>query len=318
MPDKRSVDDLSVEELERILAVKKRTERAKRMRRMAARGRVMPVDPLKGDATQEGAPPLPASGDWRGSAYRSIDVEDEENQEPRPRRGLAWRWLANKVLLLVEIGVVLALVYVIAEFFILRAQINQDALATQVPATPTARPLIDVVVLPSGHRPPDMAGNTAPLDPLEEIPAHLRDRVQPLTPWPISTPGPGQPTRLVIRAIHIDTVVVPGDTWEQLKKGVGHHPGTANPGQRGNMVLSAHNDIYGEIFRHLDQLKPGDEIVVYSEAQAFRYVVSQTRIVEPTEVSVMYPTNEASVTLISCYPYLVDNKRIVVSAQLQP
>jgi sortase A len=116
----------------------------------------------------------------------------------------------------------------------------------------------------------------------------------------------------------VDAPIVRGDTWEQLKKGVGHHIGTANPGQRGNMVLSAHNDIYGEIFRNLDKLKPGDEIVVYSGVTSFRYIISQTRIVEPTEVSVMYSTSDPTITLISCYPYLVDNKRIVVSAELQP
>jgi sortase A len=97
---------------------------------------------------------------------------------------------------------------------------------------------------------------------------------------------------------------------------VGHHIGTANPGERGNLVLSAHNDVFGEIFRYLDQLKPGDEVIIYSGSQRYRYEISQSRIVEPTEVGVMAPTNEPTVTLISCYPYLVDNKRIAVFGQL--
>lgn len=319
MPDRRSVDDLSVEELERILAVKKRTERAKRLRRLAVRGRVMSVDPLKSDGGQaESAPPI--GGDW-GTGYRSIDAEsDQEAQEAPARRGLAWRWMANQALLIIEVLVVLALIYIIAEFFVVRAELNQDTIAAiQITATPTPiRPLIDVVVLPSGHRPPDQAGNAAPLDPMDEIPAHLQGLVQPITPLPIPTPGPGQPTRLVIRAIGVDAPVVQGDTWDLLKKGVGHHQGTADPGQRGNMVFSAHNDVYGEIFRNLDKLQPGDEISVYSGAQLYRYVITQKRIVEPTEVSVMYPTSDPTLTLISCYPYLVDDKRIAITAQLQP
>jgi len=101
-----------------------------------------------------------------------------------------------------------------------------------------------------------------------------------------------------------------------LKKGVGHHIGSANPGERGNLVLSAHNDVFGEIFRHLDQLQPGDEVIIYSGSQRYRYTVSQQRLVAPTSVEVMAPTNEPTVTLISCYPYLVNNQRIVVSGQL--
>lgn len=314
MADKRSVDDLSVEELERILAVKKRMERAKRLRRLAARGRVLGVDaPEDNPGGSAALPPIEA---WQDSRYRSMDVEEARPQSRR--RGLAWGWLANKVLLIIEILIVLVLVYLSAEFFLLRVELSQPVIEAQPTLTPTVRPLIDVVVLPSGHRPPDESGNAAPLDPLDEIPEHLRGLVQPVTPLPIPTPGPGQPTRIVIRAINVDAPVVQGDSWEHLKKGVGHHQGTANPGQRGNMVLSAHNDVYGEIFRHLDQLKPGDEIVVYSGAQAFRYVVRQQRIVEPTEVSVMYPTRDATITLISCYPYLVDNKRIVIHGELQP
>jgi sortase A len=103
-----------------------------------------------------------------------------------------------------------------------------------------------------------------------------------------------------------------GDGWEQLKRGVGQHIGTANPGENGNLVLSAHNDIFGELFRDLDRLQPGDEIIVQTATQQFIYIVDRTVIVEPTDVSVMDPTDNATITLISCYPYLVDDQRIVV------
>jgi len=122
----------------------------------------------------------------------------------------------------------------------------------------------------------------------------------------------------VIKSIGVDAPIVQGDDWEQLKKGVGHHLGTANPGERGNMVLSAHNDIYGEIFRNLERVEPNDEILVYSGNRLFRYVAVQKRIIEPTEVSVMYPTRDPTTTLITCHPYLVDNKRLVVIAELRP
>ena len=108
-----------------------------------------------------------------------------------------------------------------------------------------------------------------------------------------------------------------GDGWEQLKKGVGQHIGTANPGDQGNLVLSAHNDIFGEIFRHLDQLEPGDEVVVYTSQGAYVYTVTRTKVVEPTDVSVMDPTTDPSITLVSCYPYLIDDQRIVVQGRLK-
>jgi len=111
--------------------------------------------------------------------------------------------------------------------------------------------------------------------------------------------------------------VVQGDGLEQLKKGVAQHLGTPDPGQPGNIVLSAHNDIFGQIFRRLDELAPGDEVQLHTASQVFVYVITGAKVVEPTEVSVMAPTAHPSLTLISCYPYLVDDQRIVVFADLK-
>jgi sortase A len=82
------------------------------------------------------------------------------------------------------------------------------------------------------------------------------------------------------------------------------------------MVVSAHNDIFGELFRHLDQLKPGDEVLVSTATRQWEYRVTGVQIVEPTDVSVMGSTERPTLTMISCYPYLVDNQRIVVFAEL--
>jgi hypothetical protein len=73
----------------------------------------------------------------------------------------------------------------------------------------------------------------------------------------------------------------------------------------------------GEIFRDLDQLKPGDQVILYTTQQQYVYVITGSQIVPPTQVEVMNPTSDATVTLITCYPYLVDTKRIVVFAKLQ-
>jgi sortase A len=141
--------------------------------------------------------------------------------------------------------------------------------------------------------------------------------VQSLANIPVPTPGPEQAIRLQIPAISVDAPIVQGDGWEQLKKGVGQHIPSSDPGKDGNLVLSAHNDIFGEIFRDLDQLKNGDEVTVYTNQRAYTYVVMESQVVEPTQVEVMAPTKDPTVTLISCYPYLVDDQRIVISARLK-
>lgn len=311
MRDKRPVDELSIEELERILAIRKREERARRLRRLEVQGRVAPVDPPGPEADNA----LPVFDG--GGRYRSIEVAQEEAPAlERPRVGIAWGWVFNKFLLIVELVALGGLVYILLSSFLSLRELNQAVNQARVTPTPTPRPLIDVVVLPSGHRPPSSPGVAEP-NP-EEIPAHLRGLVQAVTPQPLPTQGPEQPTRIVIKSIGVDAPVVQGDDWEQLKKGVGHHLGTANPGERGNMVLSAHNDVFGEIFRRLEKVELKDEILVYSGGRVFRYVVTQKRVIEPTEVSVMYPTSDPTTTLITCYPYLVDNKRLVVIAELQP
>jgi sortase A len=122
----------------------------------------------------------------------------------------------------------------------------------------------------------------------------------------------------VIPTLSIDWPVVPGDGWEELKRGVGHHAGSANPGERGNMILSGHNDVFGEVFRELEALKNGDQIQVFSGGKMFKYEVRAKRIVLPTELSVLNPTRESVVTLITCHPYRVDTHRLVVIAQLIP
>lgn len=135
---------------------------------------------------------------------------------------------------------------------------------------------------------------------------------------PVLTAAPVSPhaLRVVIPVIGVDAPVVHGTEAESLKLGIGHYAGTADPGQSGNHVLTGHNDIYGEVFRDLPMLKPGDEVTVYTASARYRYVIRGWRIVEPTEVSVLDSTPGPTLTLISCYPYLIDTQRIVVVGDL--
>lgn len=223
--------------------------------------------------------------------------------------------LLDIFLLLIEVAAVAGLVFVLVNGINALKDLNRQALAVIAQPTLTPTPLISAVVLPSGHTPPDGAAGALPNE--AEIPAHLRPLVQTLASMPLPTPGPEQAIRIQIPAIGIDAPIVQGDNWEQLKKGVGQHHPSANPGITGNVVLSAHNDIFGEIFRDLDRLEPGDEVILFTSQHSFTYVVSGTKITESTDVSVMEATASPTVTLISCYPYQVDDQRIVVKAILK-
>ncbi len=314
MHDRRPVEELSVEELEEILAIRKREAREARLKRLRAEGRVLDVPESAATSDQSASPQRDASALARRSKLSEVYEEEKPRRHFGPSARTVRRW-RDRLLLLVEVGAVVGLILIFINVQQSRIETNETASTAQpIQPTPVPTPLISAIVLPSGHRPPTAPGGAAPN--LDEIPAHLRAYAQSITPQPIPTPGPGQPTRIQIPAINVDAQIVSGDSWDQLKKGVGHHIGSANPGERGNLVLSAHNDVFGEIFRHLDQLKSGDEVIIYSGSQRYRYLVNEWRLVAPTQVDVMTPTNEPTVTLVSCYPYLIDNQRIVVFAQL--
>ncbi|MBN2392683.1 MAG: class D sortase [Anaerolineae bacterium] len=315
MKDHRYVDELSLEELEEVLRVRRRDERMRRMQSKSPSNAVKPLDPLR-DQTMPPVQPLdatrPAARDMSSATRYSAFVEP--GKPKRRRRPIKWRWIGDRLLLLVEVLALLGFVLIVARMVSTVQGLNEESRVFQAPPTPTPSPFIGVVVLPGGHTPPDAQRQSEPAP----IPAHLQGLVAQITPLPVPTPGPEHPRRIVIPVINVDAPVVKGDDWESLKKGAGHHIGSTNPGERGNCVISAHNDIYGEIFRDLPKMNIGDEVFVHTQTQAYRYVVEQTRIIEPTEVSVMAPTSSPVLTLISCYPYGIDSHRIVVIAALQP
>ncbi len=308
MRDRRSVDDLTIEELEQILRIRKRQARLERLQRFESVGR------RRGDV------PTPADGP-------SSSPDDHDGAQAIPYESFVYsptgarQELRDRLLLAIELLAAVGLVAVLILAVISLRHINREAAATQAEEvaalpTPSPTPLITAVVLPGGHTPPTAPGGARPN--YEEVPSQLRPLVEQQFAGPALIPTASPSTAVVIRipAIDVDAPIVQGDGWEQLIKGVGQHIGSANPGEPGNLVLSAHNDIHGQIFRHLDLLEEGDEIIIETTTRRFVYRVVDKRIVPPTAVEVMEPTREPIVTLISCYPYLVNSDRIVVIGEL--
>lgn len=312
MPDRRTVDELTIEELEQVLALRKRQARMDRLRRLEHNGRKRAgVSPIE-DSIQRHENGADAS-----LTYESFIHEDKPGK-------VRWRdrSLRDKLLFAVEMAAAVGLFAILVYAAMALRDINtearlaQESMLNDLP-TPTITPIIGVVVLPGGHTPPIDGQQAQPN--YDEVPAYLRPRVEEQFSGPVIEPttGPTMAERIQIPAISVDAVVVQGDGWEQLIKGVGQHLGTANPGEAGNLVLSAHNDIYNELFRYLDDLDIGDEIIIHTRTQQFVYKVVNYRTVEPTAVEVMdQSTSDAIITLISCYPYKVDNLRYIVVGEL--
>ncbi|MFH9011113.1 class E sortase [Streptomyces sp. NPDC017943] len=103
-------------------------------------------------------------------------------------------------------------------------------------------------------------------------------------------------------------VVVEGVSSGDLRKGPGHFPGTAGPGEKGNFAVAGHRTGWGEPFRRLPDLRKGDALEVEREGRAYTYRVTRTKVVEPSDVAVVAPVpgrpharpEKARITLITC------------------
>jgi sortase A len=123
--------------------------------------------------------------------------------------------------------------------------------------------------------------------------------------------------RLRIARVDLDAMVEEGFDAATLRRAVGHAPGSARPGQRGNIVLAAHRDTFFAGLRHV---REGDLIQLQSSSgRELNYRVRRILVVKPTDSWVMRSTpNRDQLTLITCYPFqYVGNapERLVVQAE---
>lgn len=123
---------------------------------------------------------------------------------------------------------------------------------------------------------------------------------------------------LIISKINLKVVIGEGADLKTLKYAVGHFKGTALPGQKGNFCVAGHRSyVFGEYFNRLDELKIGDEIIVKTLNGEFKYKVYKTHVVLPSQVEVLNPSNDATMTLITCTPIRVATHRLIVKARLE-
>ena len=121
--------------------------------------------------------------------------------------------------------------------------------------------------------------------------------------------------RIEVPRLKLSAVAREGVDVRTLRGSVGHVPGSALPGDVGNAAFAAHRDTF---FAPLRDIRAGDEVVVTTATAVHRYSVVRTRVVDPSDVSVLRASEGRTLTLVTCYPFdYVGSapKRFVVSAE---
>lgn len=166
----------------------------------------------------------------------------------------------------------------------------------------------------------------------------------PVSSTPQPSPSPlvamPKPTRIQIPAANIDTkivevgydvVTIDGQQviqWQVADHAAGHNSTSANPGEGHNIVITGHDDWRGEVFRTLEQAKPGDDVIITTEdGKVHHYSVTEVELRKEVGVPLserlatgqfLAPMGEERVTLVTCWPYGVDDHRLIVIAKPTP
>ena len=120
-----------------------------------------------------------------------------------------------------------------------------------------------------------------------------------------------------IKKLHVSAIIYVGITDDVFDRGVGQWPGSAQPGQLGNLVVGGHRTAGSRPFFNIDTLRGGDIISISVGVQTFTYVVTGHSIVKPTSMWIIKPTASATLTLFSCHPKGKVTSRYVVRAVLK-
>jgi sortase A len=118
-----------------------------------------------------------------------------------------------------------------------------------------------------------------------------------------------------IPRLGLSVAVLQGTSSRTLRLGAGHIESTPLPGEPGNSAIAGHRDTF---FRNLKDIRPNDEIQLQTATTLFTYQVDWVKVVDPEDLSVLAPSTDSALTLVTCYPfYLVGPapRRFVVHAR---
>jgi sortase A len=123
--------------------------------------------------------------------------------------------------------------------------------------------------------------------------------------------------RIDIPKLGISDELYEGIALSTLDRGPGHWPGTAMPGQAGNVVVAGHRTSHSKPFRYIDELEAGDQVTFTVDGAVYNYVVTGHEIVDPTAIRIVDQTPEPTATLFACHPPGSVAERYVVYLALQ-
>ncbi|MBI2818279.1 MAG: class D sortase [Acidobacteria bacterium] len=171
------------------------------------------------------------------------------------------------------------------------------------------RALAEVKLSPASRK------NTSPLPAAAALAAANREKAD--TPA-MAESDSSRLGRIEIPTIGIAAMILEGVDDVTLRRAVGHIPGTSLPGQKGNVAIAGHRDTF---FRGLRNVHKGDAITLTTLKGSYRYRVDSTEVVDPQNAEVLYESDDATLTLITCYPFnFVGSapRRFIVRAHRSP
>jgi sortase A len=122
--------------------------------------------------------------------------------------------------------------------------------------------------------------------------------------------------RIKIDRIGLSIVVIQGTDTASLEKGPGHYRNTPIPGQPGTVAIAGHRTTYLAPFRHIDEIRDGDEVRIEMPYGAFTYVVEKHAVVDPSDVGIIKPVGYDRLVLTACHPPYSAAHRYVIFAKL--
>lgn len=155
----------------------------------------------------------------------------------------------------------------------------------------------------------------APTTTIEALPAQPAAPIAP-PPDPRGYEDQIQVGSIAIPKLGVSEPLLEGIRLTTLDNGPGHWPGTAMPGEVGNVVVAAHRTSHGAPFRNIDQLVAGDVVEFDTSAGLTSYTVTGTEIVQPDAMWIVNPTDTPTATLFACHPPGSTRERIVVHLEL--
>ncbi len=278
--------------------------------------------------------PAPSELAWTRPVVRYTDLQVAPRRRKKARRSMT----STEMLVWALSAAIFLAACFIGTIVVYRIRVGPGMAAAPVlaegsePATAGVIPTLVPTFTPTPTASPTAPAPTAVMGPPTPIP-------EPTLPMPtpvLRPPADSPPSRLVIAKIALDIPVRPVGVrtlldqgnpklvWADVPSAGGFHQTSAYPGRPGNTVINGHRDIQGSVFRHLDQIEVGDEIIVYVGETAYPYYVTETLVVQEAFASAEQRAEnqrligympEERLTLITCTPVGLATHRLLVIAK---